>query len=52
MASLLNFMKIYRLVQKLLGDRQTGDLISPILIFLNESRLKIGRKFKERRDEN
>jgi hypothetical protein len=45
MTSLLNFTKIYQLVQKLLGgghrqtDRQTGDLIS--LTFLcKESRLK------------
>jgi hypothetical protein len=45
MTSLLNFIKIYQLVQKLLGgkhrqtDRQTGDLISLTLLF-KESRLK------------
>jgi hypothetical protein len=45
MTSLLNFIKIYQLVQKLLGathrqtDRQTGDLIS--LTFLSkESKAK------------
>jgi hypothetical protein len=43
MTSLLNFIKIYHLVQKLLGytDRQTGDLISLTLLF-KESRLKMG----------
>jgi hypothetical protein len=46
MTSLLNVIKIYQLVQKLLGgdtqteDRQTGDLISLNLLF-KESRLKI-----------
>jgi hypothetical protein len=49
MTSLLNFIKIYHLVQTLLGgkhrhtdgqtDRQTGDLISLTFIF-KESRLK------------
>jgi hypothetical protein len=42
MTSLLNFIKIYRLVQTLLGggdtDRQTGDLISLTFLF-KESRL-------------
>jgi hypothetical protein len=43
MTSLLNFIKIYQLVQKLLGgdtqtDRQTGDLISLTFLF-KESRL-------------
>jgi hypothetical protein len=45
MTSLLNFIKIYQLVQKLLGgdtqtDRQDGDLISLTFLF-KESRLKI-----------
>jgi hypothetical protein len=46
MTSLLNFIKIYQLVQKLLGgthrrvDRETGDLISPTFLF-KESRLKM-----------
>jgi hypothetical protein len=47
MTFLLNFIKIYQLVQKLLGgggeahiDRQTGDLISLIFLF-KESRLII-----------
>jgi hypothetical protein len=50
MTSLLNFTKIYQLVQKVLGgthrqtgrqtDRQTDDLISLIFLF-KESRLKI-----------
>jgi hypothetical protein len=46
MTSLLNFTKIYQLVQKLLGgthrqtDRQTGDLISLSFLF-EESRLKM-----------
>jgi hypothetical protein len=47
MTSLLNFIKIYQLVQKLLGehidrqtDGQTGDLISLTFLF-KESRLKI-----------
>jgi hypothetical protein len=48
MTSLPNFIKIYELVQKLLGggedtdgrlDRQTGDLISLTFLF-KESRLK------------
>jgi hypothetical protein len=44
MTSLLNFIKIYQLVQKLLGgdtqtDRQTGDIISLTFLF-KESRLK------------
>jgi hypothetical protein len=48
MTPLLNFIKIYQLVQKLLGgdtqtdrrtDRQTGDLISLTFLF-EESRLK------------
>jgi hypothetical protein len=45
MTSLLNFIKIYQLVQKLLGggggdtDRQTGVLISLTFLF-KESRLK------------
>jgi hypothetical protein len=41
MTSLLNFIKIYHLVQKLLGgtDRQTGDHISLTFLF-KESRLK------------
>jgi hypothetical protein len=42
MTSSLNFIKIYQLVQKLLGghtDRQTGDLISLTFRF-KESRLK------------
>jgi hypothetical protein len=45
MTSLLNFIKIYQLVQKLLGDthrqtdRQTGDLISLTFVF-KESRIK------------
>jgi hypothetical protein len=45
MTSLLNFIKIYQLVQKLLGgthrqtDRQTGDLVSLTFLF-KESRLK------------
>jgi hypothetical protein len=47
MTSLLNFIKIYQLVQKLLGgdtqtdirtDRQTGDLINLTFLF-KESRL-------------
>jgi hypothetical protein len=42
MTSLLNFIKIYQLVQKLLGgtqtDRQTGGLISLTFLF-KESRL-------------
>jgi hypothetical protein len=44
MTSLQNFIKIYQLVQKLLGgthrqtDRQTGDLISLTFLF-KESRL-------------
>jgi hypothetical protein len=46
MISLLNFIKIYKLVQKLLvedtqKDRQTGDVISP-LSFLKESTLHTG----------
>jgi hypothetical protein len=42
--SLLHFIKIYQLVQKLLGrDRQTGDLISLTFIF-KESRLKNPRR--------
>jgi hypothetical protein len=45
MTSLLNFIKIYQFVQKLLGggghtDRQTGDLTSLTFLF-EESRLKI-----------
>jgi hypothetical protein len=48
MALLLNFIKIYQLVQKLLGgtqtdgrtDRQTSDLISLTFLF-KESRLTI-----------
>jgi hypothetical protein len=46
MTSILNFIKIYQLVQKLLGgthrqtDRQTGDLISFTFRF-KERRLKI-----------
>jgi hypothetical protein len=47
MTSLLNFIKIYQLVQKLLWghtdrrtDRQTGDLISLTFLF-KESRLKM-----------
>jgi hypothetical protein len=39
MTSMLNVMKIYHLVQKLLvGDRdgQTGDIISLLLIFKGE----------------
>jgi hypothetical protein len=45
MTSLLNFIKIYRLVQKLFGgtDRQTGDLIRLTLLF-KKSRLKKKRK--------
>jgi hypothetical protein len=43
MTALLNFIKIYQLVQKLLGgtqtDRETGDLISLTFLF-KESRLK------------
>jgi hypothetical protein len=45
MTSLLNFIKIYQLVQKLLGGthrqtaRQTGDLTSLTFLF-KESRLK------------
>jgi hypothetical protein len=45
MISLLNFIKLYQLVQKLLGgtdrqtDRQTGDLTSLTFLF-QESRLK------------
>jgi hypothetical protein len=44
MTSLLNFIKIYQLVQKLLKgdtqtDRQTGDLTSLTFLF-KESRLK------------
>jgi hypothetical protein len=45
MTSLLNFIKIYQLVQKLFGgthrqtDRQTGELISLNFLF-EESRLK------------
>jgi hypothetical protein len=45
MTSPLNFIKIYQLVQKLLGgthrrtDRQTGDLINLTFLF-KESRLK------------
>jgi hypothetical protein len=48
MTSLLNFIKIYQLVQKLLGgtDRQTGDLTSLTFVF-KESRLK---KIFARRD--
>jgi hypothetical protein len=40
MTFLLNFIKIYQLVQKLLGgtDRQDGDLIS-LTFLLKESRL-------------
>jgi hypothetical protein len=43
MTSVLNFIKIYQLVQKLLGgdiqtDRQTGDLIS-LTFHFKESRL-------------
>jgi hypothetical protein len=52
MTSLLNFMKIYQLVQMLLGgytdrrtDRQTGDLISLTFLF-KESRLKSDKYFK------
>jgi hypothetical protein len=43
MTSLLNFIKIYQLVQKLLGghiDRQSGDLISLTFLF-RENRLKM-----------
>jgi hypothetical protein len=50
MTSLLNFIKIYQLVQKLLGggatdgqtDRQTGDLISLTFLF-EETRLKMAQ---------
>jgi hypothetical protein len=51
MTSLLNFIKIYQLVQKLFGgrgwqtDRQTGDLISLTFLFKG-SRLKMGTKHK------
>jgi hypothetical protein len=57
MTSLLNFIKIYRLVQKLLGgptnrrtDRQTGDLTSLTFLF-KEIRLtrKTGRESSNRR---
>jgi hypothetical protein len=47
MTSLLNFIKIYQLVRKLLRgthrrtDRQTGDLISLTFLF-KESRLRTG----------
>jgi hypothetical protein len=44
MTSLLNFIKIYQLVQKLMGDRHTrqdGDLISLHFSFKKESRLTI-----------
>jgi hypothetical protein len=46
MISLLNFIKIYQLVQTLLGgthrqtDRQTGDLMSLTFLF-KESKLKM-----------
>jgi hypothetical protein len=42
MTSLLNFIKIYQLVQKLIGQthRQEGDLISLQFSFRNESKLK------------
>jgi hypothetical protein len=51
MTSLLNFIKIYQLVKKLLRggrntDRQTGDLISLTLLF-EESRLIIQQESPE-----
>jgi hypothetical protein len=44
MTSLLNFIKIYQLVQKFMGSRHTrqdGDLISLHVSFRKESRLKM-----------
>jgi hypothetical protein len=47
--SLLNFIKIYQLVQKVLGrDRQTGDLTSLTFLF-KKSRLKITKNFNQHR---
>jgi hypothetical protein len=52
MTSLLNFIKIYHLVEKLIGGdrqahRQDGDLISLHFSFKKESRLKIGLKMAQ-----
>jgi hypothetical protein len=40
MASVLNFIKIYQLVQKLIGAERQDDLISLHFSFRKESRLK------------
>jgi len=46
-----NFIKIYQLVQKLIGGRQTqvGDLISLLFSFRKESRLKMEVNCKKKR---